>query len=951
MFEDLAALFHAEASKDQALLHAHEINRLEWRYSYANYGKSARYCAAALRKAGMSQVEIIPHPADGVTEHMDCIMPMAWDVKGARLEILSPADADPRVLADWEENPFCIAQWSVGTRPGGDEAEIVAEEEMLAGADVRGRIVLNSPLHHPRTIKRLAAERGALGVVSDWTEHRSETPDGVYWNNEWSQAVGGWYGGLKEDEQSPIWCISITPRKGTCLRRLMASGKERPVRLRAVIKARLYKGAINTVTGLLPARRGGGREVLLLAHLYEPMADDNAVGVGAVVEIVRAIRSLTEAGEIPPLRRSIRVLFSMEHHGLAAYLATHPAVRARAVAALNMDAVSFDQGISGRPAKVMLNPDYQASFADSLFSGIARLCVERYAPTLKWQIERAAGNDNFISDPTIGIPCNQFYPQEGHCHHNSLNDFSCVNPEILHASMTMGATFAFAVASATTGEALRLGAEIAGEARSRLAQETESLLSGIPPATSTDARSLLEKVRRHLDHLREAEVRRVRSLRAISGGGAPRLSNTLDAFSRQIARASRDGIRTAEERIKALHLAPVPAAHPHGNELAPIERVAQNMTPVRKVIGEPLNYARIPRELREKVAAIACPLALMWADGKCNLLEILRKVQDDQPSEPVDARKLLRYFRSLERYGYIGIRYAVTLRKADIKRALRRIGVRKNDILFLHSSLSSAGPVRGGADTVIEALMEVLSPGGTLVMPTNCDEGVIGVTECGFKGRYPPAPPHVPIPWDPKTSRAYTGAIPNAFWPRKDVLRSAHPTHSVAAWGKHAAEFVRGHGPGTACCGRESVYGKMVDCGGKFLYFACSLRSSTFLHAVEDWADLGYMPTADVLMQTGGRVVTVKALNYPEGCRSFYQGPPNKVTRKMEELGITVRKVPIGLSNLQMVEARDFYKLFGALQKEPDLFLCEGEAHPFCAWARARIAERAGMRSASGLGC
>jgi hypothetical protein len=178
---------------------------------------------------------------------------------------------------------------------------------------------------------------------------------------------------------------------------------------------------------------------------------------------------------------------------------------------------------------------------------------------------------------------------------------------------------------------------------------------------------------------------------------------------------------------------------------------------------------------------------------------------------------------------------------------------------------------------VIEALIDAIGSRGTLVMPTNYDNGVIACTDFGVERVFPPAPPHVPVPWDPATTLSHTGAITNAFWQTAGVVRSRHPTHSVAAWGKLAEEFIEGHDPGTSCCGRDGPYGKMVDFDGTFLYFACALNTTTFWHALDDWLDLPYLPTADVLMKDGDRVTTVKSVKYPEGHRSFYLPSPNKI--------------------------------------------------------------------------
>ena len=45
------------------------------------------------------------------------------------------------------------------------------------------------------------------------------------------------------------------------------------------------------------------------------------------------------------------------------------------------------------------------------------------------------------------------------------------------------------------------------------------------------------------------------------------------------------------------------------------------------------------------------------------------------------------------------------------------IGIKKGDTVMVHSSLSSMGNVEGGAQTVIEALKEVVGVEGTLLFP------------------------------------------------------------------------------------------------------------------------------------------------------------------------------------------------------------------------------------------
>ncbi len=49
---------------------------------------------------------------------------------------------------------------------------------------------------------------------------------------------------------------------------------------------------------------------------------------------------------------------------------------------------------------------------------------------------------------------------------------------------------------------------------------------------------------------------------------------------------------------------------------------------------------------------------------------------------------------------------------------LHALGLSDGDVVLVHSSLSGLGWVQGGAGTVIDALVEAVGPGGTVLFPT-----------------------------------------------------------------------------------------------------------------------------------------------------------------------------------------------------------------------------------------
>jgi len=105
--------------------------------------------------------------------------------------------------------------------------------------------------------------------------------------------------------------------------------------------------------------------------------------------------------------------------------------------------------------------------------------------------------------------------------------------------------------------------------------------------------------------------------------------------------------------------------------------------------------------------------------------------------------------------------------KNEIKSALSALGVRPGELALVHSSLKAFGRVENGADTVIDALLEVLGPEGTLVLPT-------------FTLSFQPLEK---IIFDTVNSKSEVGIITEVFRRRPGVLRSTHLVHSVAASG------------------------------------------------------------------------------------------------------------------------------------------------------------------------
>ena len=79
------------------------------------------------------------------------------------------------------------------------------------------------------------------------------------------------------------------------------------------------------------------------------------------------------------------------------------------------------------------------------------------------------------------------------------------------------------------------------------------------------------------------------------------------------------------------------------------------------------------------------------------------------------------------------------------------------------------------------------------------------------------------------------GILPELFRKRAGVRRSLHLTHSVAAIGRGAEEFLAGEENVTTPCPAGGVYHRLYTRGAQIMLIGVNFTRNTYIHGVEEW--------------------------------------------------------------------------------------------------------------------
>ena len=257
------------------------------------------------------------------------------------------------------------------------------------------------------------------------------------------------------------------------------------------------------------------------------------------------------------------------------------------------------------------------------------------------------------------------------------------------------------------------------------------------------------------------------------------------------------------------------------------------------------------------------------------------------------------------------------LTRDDIVRGLETTGLKSGDIVLVHSAMRTFGYIEGGAEAVIDALLEVLGERGTLVVPTFC---------------YIHEVEEDPI-IDPVNDASEMGIISETVRLRPDAVRSTAFRHSLAAVGRRA-RVITEVDPTLSEFDPRHSFGVLLSLNAKILLLGVTYSSATTYHFAEYLSEVPYRYTIDLEVKVrlkDGALVSQRTIDYQPLTYTGSRGVDfNRLGKMLEERG-RVKMTAIGnciarcfylrhMIDMALAEAEKDYNVFRTPEGQPNCF-------------------------------
>jgi hypothetical protein len=422
--------------------------------------------------------------AAGIATRFDTIpsTSQGWEQRDAELRLDGP---DGEIVLSKARDRVPLAINSFATPPGGRLARLVDVGDGTAAQDYADRHVEGAVVLAAGPIGAVWAEavkaRQAAGVISTQIAPYTQpatTPNVLQW------------GAIPYDADQPSFGFKATPRAAATLKSRLAAG---PVQVHVRADTVFHRRPVRTLVAEFPGARWPDDRVVLVAHVQEPGANDNASGSATLMAAAMALRQAITARALPRPARTLTFMWGDENRLSDAWIAADSTRVSRVLAMMSLDMTGEDTSKTGGTFLIEKGPDPTAvwprpsdphtewgaskvdpallkgSFLNDLHLGVAL----RHARDAKWTVRTNPyeGGSDHTSFTRAGVPSLLNWHFTDRYYHTNLDTIDKVDPASLGHVATIVATTAMFLGAADRTDVAAVEALVRSARDARLATE------------------------------------------------------------------------------------------------------------------------------------------------------------------------------------------------------------------------------------------------------------------------------------------------------------------------------------------------------------------------------------------------------------------------------------------------------------------------------------------------
>ncbi|MBA2301931.1 MAG: M28 family peptidase [Acidobacteria bacterium] len=296
-----------------------DVMQQSWRLpGNPGFNASIDHIRTKLTAAGFSEA---PSPGDGARVSVDEYPNSSpgWDYAKGTVTLIG----DPLPVLSKERDRVSLAINSFSTPAEGLTARVIdvgaGAAADFAGTDVKGAVVLGDG-GLGALWRDAVRNRGAAGVISTQIAGYVR-PDDPAKMDEAHRDVLQW-GSVPYDKKAKAFGFKASWRAA---RRLRAALKQNAAaEIKVDIQSSFYSGPVRSLTAEIPGRSRSAGRVVIVAHVQEPGANDNASGCATLYGLARALQEAISRGALPRPERTLTFMWVDEIRGSRQWISAHP---------------------------------------------------------------------------------------------------------------------------------------------------------------------------------------------------------------------------------------------------------------------------------------------------------------------------------------------------------------------------------------------------------------------------------------------------------------------------------------------------------------------------------------------------------------------------------------------------------------------------------------------------